>query len=255
MIIIKTADELKRIRLACKVAAEVLDKLKKEVKPGITTLELDSLAEKLLLSRGAVPAFKGYRGYTHSTCISVNFEVVHGIPGGRKLSSGDIVGIDIGAILGGFYGDVAETVAVPPAAKETLNLLKVTKECLYLGVEQARPGKHLGDISHAIERRAKAAGYSVVRDLFGHGIGKSLHEDPLIPNFGSSGKGPELAPGMVLAIEPMVNMGSFEIETLEDGWTVVTRDRALSAHFEHTVAVVSDGPEIMTNLLRCNIGG
>jgi len=245
---IKTEEELRFIRAACKAAAEVLKEVGKEVRPGITTLELDALAERLLSSRGATPAFKGYRGYKHTTCISVNFEVVHGIPGDKKIARGDIVGIDIGAVVSGFYGDVAETFEVEGTSKEAIRLLKVAKECLRLGIEKAIEGNHLGDISSAIERNAKAAGYSVVRDLFGHGVGRALHEDPLIPNFGSPGEGPELKAGMVLAIEPMVNAGRCEIETLADGWTVVTRDRSLSAHFEHTIAVTAGAPEIMTSL-------
>ncbi|MBU0687146.1 MAG: type I methionyl aminopeptidase [Candidatus Margulisbacteria bacterium] len=248
MIRIKTEKELVHIRAACSVVAKVLSSLKGEIKPGITTRELDAFAEKQIVTLGALPAFKGYRGYKHATCLSVNEEVVHGIPGNKVLKDGDIIGVDAGAIVAGFYGDAAITFPVGKIDKKTEKLLRATKKALSLAIRQARAGKYLGDVSAAIEQHALKFGYRVVRDLYGHGIGSDLHEDPLIPNFGKAGQGPQLKKGMVLAIEPMFNLGGYKIETLKDGWTVVTADRSLSAHFEHTILITDGDPEILTEI-------
>lgn len=245
---IKNEEEIEKIRVACKIVAEVLQKLKTEIKPGITTLELDKLGEKLIRQRGGIPVFIGYRGYKHATCISVNCEVVHGIPSERKLQEGDIVSVDLGAKLNGFCGDIAATFPAGAVSKKAAKLLKAGKDALWAAIRQARVGHHLGDISYAIQSVAKSRGYSVVRELYGHGLGQDLHEDPLIPNYGESGKGLELKPGMVLAIEPMINMGGWQIKTLEDGWTVETLDKSLSCHFEHTVSVTEGRPEVLTLL-------
>ncbi len=228
------------------ILSEILSRVAGAVKPGVTTEDLDSLAEKLILQKGCQPVFKGYRGYRHATCISVNEEVVHGIPGQRSLKEGDIAGIDIGLKLKGFCSDSAITVAVGKISKKAEKLLRTGRSALRAGIKQARAGNHLGDISAAIEKIAEDNGYSVVRDLYGHGIGRDLHEDPLIPNYGFKGEGIELKPGMVLAIEPMLNIGGSRIETLGDGWTVVTADRALSCHFEHSVLIAKGDPEILT---------
>ncbi len=249
MIILKTQDEIEVMARASKLVAETLQALKREVRPGIATEELDRLAEEFIRARGGVPAFKGYRNYPKTLCASVNDEVVHGIPSKRVLKDGDIVGLDLGAIVDGFYGDSAVTVpvgAIPPGAVE---LLRVTEEALYKGIEQAIVGNRLSDISHAIQRHAEAAGFSVVTDFVGHGIGQQLHEEPQIPNYGKPGQGPRLQVGMVLAIEPMINMGGSAVRVLEDQWTAVTRDGSLSAHFEHTIAVQTSGsPRILTKL-------
>jgi methionyl aminopeptidase len=200
----------------------------------------------MILSLGGEPAFKGYRGYKYATCLSVNAEVVHGIPGERVLKEGDMIGVDVGARVSGFYGDCAATFPVGKISKKAEKIIVTADDCLKLAIKRVRAGAHLGDIGETIEARAKREGFSVVRDLFGHGVGKSLHEDPLIPNYGVAGEGPELLPGMVLAIEPMVNEGGSEILTLPDGWTVVTKDGGLSAHFEHTVLVTKKGAEVLT---------
>lgn len=246
MIIIKTEEEIRLIRASCAIAARVLEKLAAVVRPGIRTIDIDRLAEQMILANGASPAFKGYRGYKHTTCLSVNEEVVHGIPSNRELKEGDIIGIDIGALKDGYYGDCAMTVAIEPVSRAAAKIIRATRECLEIGISKVRQGAHLGDIGEAIESHAKKSGFSVVRDLFGHGVGKSLHEDPLIPNFGEKGTGPELKAGMVLAIEPMLNQGTSDIETLSDKWTVVTADKKLSAHFEHTIVVTAGGCEILT---------
>ena len=249
MIILKSPDEIEVMAKASKLVAETLQALKREVRPGVATEELDRLAEEFIRARGGVPAFKGYRNYPKTLCASVNDEVVHGIPSKRVLKDGDIVGLDLGAIVDGFYGDSAVTVpvgAIPPGAVE---LLRVTEEALYKGIEQAIVGNRLSDISHAIQRHAEAAGFSVVTDFVGHGIGQQLHEEPQIPNYGKPGQGPRLQVGMVLAIEPMINMGGSAVRVLEDQWTAVTRDGSLSAHFEHTIAVQASGsPRILTKL-------
>ncbi|MBU1027297.1 MAG: type I methionyl aminopeptidase [Candidatus Margulisbacteria bacterium] len=243
---IKSAEEIEIMKEAGLILGEILSQVAHAVKPGVTTEDLDSLAEKLILQKECQPVFKGYRGYKHATCISVNEEVVHGIPGQRSLKEGDIIGLDIGLKLKGFCSDTAMTVAVGKVSKKAAKLLRIGKAALKAGIKQARAGNHLGDVSAAIEKIAEDNGYSVVRDLYGHGIGRDLHEDPLIPNFGFKGEGLELKPGMVLAIEPMLNIGGSKIETLSDGWTVVTADRELSCHFEHSVLVSEEGPEILT---------
>lgn len=248
MILIKTQPEIEKIREACRIAVKTLKDIEKEVRIGITTEELDRLAEEQIIKYGGQPAFKGYRGYRHTACISVNSEVVHGIPSKLKLREGDVVGFDIGAVYMGYYGDVARTFAVGKLSRTAEKLMKCGMESLEKAVVQARQGNHVGDISAAIERHAKKHGFSVVRDLFGHGVGRNLHEDPLIPNYGNQGEGPELKPGMVLAIEPMLNAGTSRIITLSDGWTIVTEDNSLSVHFENTVLVTQNDPEILTKV-------
>ena len=248
MIIIKTEEDIKHIRLACRAAGEVLKEAEGEVRPGITTEELDRFIEKALIKRGAKAAFKGYRGYRHASCLSVNEEIVHGIPSNKIINEGDIIGVDIGAIVNGYYGDTASTFAVGHVSKSAKKLIKTTKESLELAIKAAKAGRFVGDISSVIEQFALRHGYNVVKDLFGHGVGKDLHEDPLIPNFGRPGVGPKLTAGMVFAIEPMLNIGCSEIETLDDGWTVVTKDRMLSAHFEHTVLITKSGVEVLTRV-------
>jgi methionyl aminopeptidase len=224
----------------------VRDSIGREVRPGIRTKDLDSLGEKLIREKGAVPVFIGYRGYRHATCISVNEEIVHGIPSDRVLLEGDIVSVDVGARFMGYCGDTAATFPVGSVGKDAAKLIKTCKQALEYGIRQARSGGHLEDISFAIQRIAERNAYSVVRDLYGHGIGVDLHEDPLIPNFGTPGHGALLKAGMVLAIEPMLNMGGWKIKTLADGWTVVTVDGKRSCHFEHTVVITVDGPEVLT---------
>jgi len=249
MIILKTQDEIEVMAKASKLVAETLQALKREVRPGVATEELDRLAEEFIRARGGVPAFKGYRNYPKTLCASVNDEVVHGIPSKRVLKEGDIVGLDLGAIVDGFYGDSAVTVPVGAIHSRTTELLRVTEEALYKGIEQAIVGNRLSDISHAIQRHAEAAGFSVVTDFVGHGIGRQLHEEPQIPNYGKPGQGPRLQVGMVLAIEPMINVGGSAVRVLEDQWTAVTRDGSLSAHFEHTIAIQASGPpRILTKL-------
>ncbi|MCP9446828.1 MAG: type I methionyl aminopeptidase [Nitrospira sp.] len=242
MIILKTPAEIEIMTQASKVVAEALREVEKAVSPGVSTEELDQIAEREIRARGAVPAFKGYRNYPKTLCVSVNEQVVHGIPSKRKLKEGDIVGLDLGAIVGGFYGDSAVTVAVGRVSEEVLRLIRVTEEALYLGIEQAVVGNRISDISHAVQRRVESAGYSVVTEFVGHGIGRQLHEEPQVPNYGKPGQGPRLQSGMVLAIEPMVNMGGSAVRILDDRWTAVTVDGSLSAHFEHTIAVQPKGP-------------
>lgn len=242
MIILKTPAEIEIMAEASRVVAEVLEIVRKEVRSGISTDDLDRLAEKEIRARGATPAFKGYRNYPKTLCASVNEQVVHGIPSGRKLKDGDIIGLDLGAIVGGFYGDSAVTVAVGRVPEKIATLVQVTEESLYLGIEQAVVGNRLTDISHAVQRHIESAGYSVVTEFVGHGIGRQLHEEPQVPNYGKAGQGPRLQSGMVLAIEPMVNMGGSAVRVLEDRWTAVTADGSLSAHFEHTIAIQPSGP-------------
>lgn len=246
MIILKSDREIEKISVACRVVVGALKELKKEIKAGITTEELDKIAEEYILSKGAKPAFKGYRGYPATLCTSINEEVVHGIPSKRRLAEGDIVSLDLGAIHEGYYGDAALTIGVGKISREAERLVKVTEESLYRGIEEAQPGKRLGDISWAIQSHVESAGFSVVFDFVGHGIGKNLHEEPQVPNFGSSGQGPRLKEGMVFAIEPMVNMGGAATRILDDNWTAVTKDGSLSAHSEHTVAITGKGPMILT---------
>ncbi|HEY8342027.1 MAG TPA: type I methionyl aminopeptidase [Calditerricola sp.] len=246
MIILKSETELKIMREAGRIVAETHRLLAKAIRPGVTTKELDEMAEDYIRRRGAIPSFKGYNGFPASICASVNDELVHGIPSDRKLKEGDIISIDIGAQLDGYHGDSAWTYAVGDISDEAKRLLRVTEESLYRGIAQVRPGARLSDISHAIQTHVEAAGFSVVREYVGHGIGQSLHEEPQIPNYGPPGRGPRLKPGMVLAIEPMVNAGQRYVRTREDNWTVVTVDGSLCAHFEHTVAVTDSGYEILT---------
>ena len=246
MITLKTDRQIKLMREAGRIVAETHELLAKMIKPGVTTKELDQAAEEYIRSRGAIPAFKGYNGFPGSICASVNDEVVHGIPGLRKLENGDIISIDIGAVKNGFVGDSAVTHPVGTVSKDKLKLLKVTEESLLEGIKYAIPGNRLSDISHAIQTYVEKNGFSVVRDYVGHGIGENMHEDPQIPNFGRPGHGPRLEKGMTLAIEPMVNMGTYRVRTLLDNWTVVTLDGQSSAHFEHTIAITQSGPEILT---------
>lgn len=249
MIILKTPDEIAVMAKASRVVAEALAVLKSAVKPGITTDELDRLAESEIRSRGAIPAFKGYRNYPKTLCASVNEQVVHGIPSKRVLKEGDIIGLDLGAIVGGFYGDSAVTVAVGRIDEKTATLVRITEESLSLAIEQARVGNRLSDISHAVQRHVEAAGYSVVTEFVGHGIGRQLHEEPQVPNYGKPGQGPRLQAGMVLAIEPMVNMGGSAVRVLDDRWTAVTVDGSLSAHFEHTIAIQPSGSALVLSQL------
>jgi methionyl aminopeptidase len=249
MIILKTPEEIALIAQASRVVAETLKILQKAVRPGMTTDELDRLAEDEIVSRGARPAFKGYRGYPKTLCASVNDQVVHGIPSKRVLKEGDIIGLDLGAIVGGFYGDSAVSVPVGKTTERNTRLVQVTEEAMYLGIGQAMVGHRLSDISHAVQRHVEAAGYSVVTEFVGHGIGRQLHEEPQVPNYGKPGQGPRLQAGMVLAIEPMVNMGGAAVKILEDRWTAVTVDGSLSAHFEHTIVIEPSGPpRILTQL-------
>lgn len=251
MIILKTAAEIAVMADASRVVAEALEIVRKAVCPGISTEELDRIAEEAIRARGAVPAFKGYRNYPKTLCASVNEQVVHGIPSKRKLKEGDIIGLDLGAIVGGFYGDSAITVAVGRIPEKIEKLVQVTKEALYLGIKQAIVGNRLTDISNAVQQHVEAAGYSVVTEFVGHGIGRQLHEEPQVPNYGKPGQGPRLQAGMVLAIEPMVNMGRSAVRVLEDRWTAVTVDGSLSAHFEHTIAVQPSGTaRILSQLER-----
>jgi methionyl aminopeptidase len=247
MVILKSLQEIEKIRNACLVVANVLEAIRSKVRAGITTKELDDFAELFIRDAGAKPAFKGYRGYPCSLCTSVNEQVVHGIPSkGVVLNQGDIISIDVGAVVDGFFGDAAITVPVGSITNEAARLIKVTEESLLLGIAEARPGNRLYDISAAVQAHVEAHGFSVVREFVGHGIGRNLHEDPQIPNFGDRGGGPKIKTGMVLAIEPMVNAGGCVTRVKEDGWTAVTADGSLSAHFEHTVAVMADGPLILT---------
>jgi methionyl aminopeptidase len=249
MIILKTPAEIEVMAQASQVVAEALEIVKKAVQPGISTEELDRIAEEEIRVRGALPAFKGYRNYPKTLCASVNDQVVHGIPSRRKLKEGDIIGLDLGAIVGGFYGDSAVTVAVGAVRGTTEKLVQVTKEALYLGIKQAVVGNRLSDISHAVQEHVEASGFSVVTEFVGHGIGRQLHEEPQVPNYGKPGQGPRLQPGMVLAIEPMVNIGRSAVRVLDDRWTAVTVDGSLSAHFEHTIAIQPTGtPRILSQL-------
>ncbi|TKJ45297.1 type I methionyl aminopeptidase [Candidatus Aerophobetes bacterium Ae_b3b] len=252
MITLKSEEELSYLRAAGQIVADVLAELREVIitNPGITTQELDRLAESLIIRRGARPAFKGYRGFPCCLCTSVNEQVVHGIPGDYELQHGDIIGLDLGVKLNGYYGDAAITVALGEISGEVNRLLEVTEDALYKGIRQAKVGNRLFDISYAIQSHVEKNGFSVVRALVGHGIGRHLHEEPPIPNFGKPDQGPRLKMGMTLAIEPMVNMGSFEVKTIKDNWTVVIKDGKRSAHFEHTIAIRANEPEILTLIKR-----
>lgn len=246
--IFKSSWEIDLMRKSGRIVAEALDKLTRMVEPGVTTLDLDQFAEAYILKRGGKPAFKGYRGYEFTLCTSVNEEVVHGLPSGRQLREGDIISLDLGAIVDGYYGDAAVTLPVGRISEEARHLIAATQESLVQAIDAARPGNRLSDISHAVQSTVERHGFSVVRLFVGHGIGRSLHEEPQIPNFGPPGQGPLLKPGLVLAIEPMVNAGGPDVKILDDQWTAVTCDRSLSAHWEHTVALAEEGPEILTCL-------
>lgn len=246
VIVIKREDELRGMRDACKVTAKIRDAIVQCVAAGVSTQSLSDYAGELIRGLGAESAFLNYRGYPGEVCISVNDEVVHGIPGRRRIEDGDLVSVDVGVKYGGFIGDCAVTVMVGEVGEEKRRLVRVTQQALESGIDGARAGSRVSDISYAVEQCVKRAGFSVVRDFVGHGVGRDLHEEPQIPNFGRAGKGPRLRAGMTLAIEPMVNMGSYEVEVQADGWTVLTKDRKPSAHFEHTILVREEGPEILT---------
>lgn len=246
MIYLRSEEEVARIRASARIVAGCLDHLERTVAVGVTPRQLDREAETYVRDHGALPAFKGYRGYPATLCVSVNHVVVHGIPNDVALEEGDIVGLDMGAIVEGYYADSARTVPVGEVPSEVQRLIDVTREALYRGIAQAVDGNRVGDIGHAIQSYAEGFGFSVVRDLVGHGVGRQLHEEPQVPNYGRPGRGPRLQSGMVLAIEPMLAMGSPEVSTLPDNWTVVTRDRSWSAHFEHTIAVGKGAPEVLS---------
>jgi methionyl aminopeptidase len=252
VIALKSAREIEIMRHANLIVAEILCELRQRVAPGVTTLDLDAVAEELTLKKKAIPAFKGYnvagRIYPRCLCASINEEIVHGIPSNRPLREGDIVGLDYGVIYEGYYGDAAITVGVGRVNEEAQRLMEVTEQALYKGIEQLHDGKRLGDLGHAVQQCAESAGYSVVRAFVGHGIGRRLHEEPPVPNYGEPERGLRLREGMVLAIEPMVNVGGYEVEIKEDGWTAVTKDGSLAAHFEHSVAITKDGPIILSQL-------
>lgn len=249
MIILKSPEELKKMRRSSQIVAKVLQELKIYLKEGLTTKQIEEFVENLIIKMGGIPAFKGYRGYPASVCISINEQVVHGIPSEKVfIKEGDLVSVDVGVLCENFYGDAAYTYPIGRISKEAEKLLKITEEALYKGIAEARQGKRIGDISHAIQMHVENNGFSVVRAFVGHGIGRSLHEEPQIPNFGTKGIGPMLKKGMTLAIEPMVNAGKHDVKILSDGWTAVTKDGSLSAHFEHTIAITEGEPEILTKL-------
>jgi methionyl aminopeptidase len=248
VIVLKSDREITLMRRGGHILADVVALIRDIAKPGMSTLEVDEEVEAFIRTQGALPAFKGYRGFPATVCISINDEVVHGIPSAhRRMKEGDIVGFDLGCIVDGYYADCAVTLPlgeIPPRVQE---LLDVTRESLELGIVECRPGRRLSDVSHAIQTHVERHGFSVVRAFVGHGIGRALHEEPQVPNFGDPGRGPQLRPGMVLALEPMVTMGSWEVRILDDGWTAVTKDGSLAAHFEHTIAVTESGPEVLTS--------
>ena len=246
MIICKSPAELERMKVANALVADILAELREAVKPGVTTADLDALAESRVRAAQAEPAFKGYHGYPATICASVNEEVVHGIPSRRELVEGDIIAIDLGVVLDGYYGDAAVTLPVGRVSEQAAALLRVTEESLHKAIAQVKVGARISDLGAAVQGHVEAQGFSVVREFVGHGIGQKLHEEPQIPNYGPAGRGPRLAEGMVLAIEPMVNLGKAPVRVLSDGWTAVTKDGQLSAHFEHTVAVTAGGPLVMT---------
>lgn len=246
MVALKSAREIETMRRSGRITAEVLTELMKAARPGISTADLDAVAERRIRERGGIPTFKGYHGFRASICASINDEVVHGIPGSRVLRDGDLLSIDIGTTLDGYVSDSAATVAVGSVSQAAARLLDVTQECLMLGVAQMQCGKHVGDIGAAVAAHAERNGYGVVRELVGHGVGREMHEDPQVPNYGKAGTGMELRPGLVLAVEPMITQGDYRVNVLSDGWTVVTADGKLAAHFEHTIAVTDAGPKILT---------
>ncbi|MCJ7833044.1 MAG: type I methionyl aminopeptidase [Deltaproteobacteria bacterium] len=246
MIFLKSPEEIEKMSASGKLVAEILLEIRNRIKPGVKTQELDLLAARLSLKKKARPAFKGYHGFPYSLCVSINEEVVHGFPSGRRLVDGDIVSLDFGVYLDGYYGDAALTQSVGQVTPQAERLIQVTRDSLFKGLEQVRAGRRVGDISFAVQQYVERHRFSVVRQFVGHGIGKSLHEDPQVPNFGEAGRGILLKPGMVLAIEPMVNAGGSEVEIKADGWTAVTKDGSLSAHFEHTIAITENGCRILT---------
>ena len=248
MIQLKSSQEIAKMEVANRIVAEILEEVKSRVRPGVETRELDELAEGLCRKHKVKPAFKGYRGYAHCLCIAVNDEVVHGIPGPRQLMPGDLVSLDFGVLHDGFYGDAAITVAVGEITPQARKLMQATEESLYAGIDALKVGGRLSDVSHAVQATVEGYGFSVIRQFVGHGIGRALHEDPQIPNFGPQGRGPALRPGMTLAIEPMTSAGSWEVKILPDGWTAVTEDGSLAAHFEHTVALTENGVLILSRL-------
>jgi len=251
MIVCRSSSEIEKLRRVNQLVAQVLAELRRMAAPGVTTQDIDCEAERLVRAEGAEPAFKGYHGYPATVCVSANEQVVHGFPSEYALKEGDIFSIDVGVTLEGFVGDTAATIPVGTVGEDLKKLIRVTEECLDLAIEQCWPGRHLGDIGYAVQSHAEAHGYSIVRDYVGHGIGRRMHEDPQIPNYGKPGKGVKIKKGYVFAIEPMVNMGSLHTKTLKDGWTVVTVDGQPSAHSEHTVAITEEGPEVLT-LVRSN---
>jgi methionyl aminopeptidase len=244
--VLKTTDELEIMREAGRITAMTLDMVEENIEAGLTTGQLDMLVEDFIRSHGAIPAFKNYQGYPASACISIDSEVVHGIPGKRVIKEGQIVSVDIGAIVNNYYGDSARTFAIGEVSEEKQRLMEVTQEALSAAIDKARKGNRLGQVSSTVQRIAEDAGFGVVRQLVGHGIGRKMHEEPQVPNFGSPNDGPLLQVGMVLAIEPMINAGTYDVKTMPDGWTIVTADGTPSAHFEHTVAITDLGPEILT---------
>jgi methionyl aminopeptidase len=248
MILLKSLQEIAKMEVANRIVAEVLEGVKEKIRPGVETQELDELAEEMCRQKKVKPAFKGYRGYPSSLCISVNEEVVHGIPGSRRLKAGDLVSLDFGVKYDGYYGDAAITVPVGEIDAKSRALMEATEKSLYAGISQVRAGNHLSDISHAVQDMVEGAGFGIVRDFVGHGIGRSLHEDPQIPNFGPPGRGPVLQVGMTLAIEPMTSLGSWRVKILKDGWTAVTQDGSYAAHFEHSVALTENGVLILSRL-------
>jgi len=248
MIVIKTPEEIEKMARACRIVAEILEELKAFVKPGITTKEIEMFAEEKIIASCGTAAFKGYRGYPASVCTSVNNQVVHGIPSRLRLNEGDVISIDLGVYKNGFYGDGAVTLPVGKVSPLAKKLLKVTEEALYMGIDKATPRNRVSDISSSVQSYVEANGFSVVRAFVGHGIGMSLHEEPQVPNFGISGQGPRLKEGMTLAIEPMVNSGGYEVSLLDDGWTAITLDGGLSAHFEHTIAITDGDARILTKI-------
>jgi methionyl aminopeptidase len=248
MIILKSAREIQLMREAGRVVAQAHELVKEKLRPGLTTGELDRLVDEFIRKQKGIPSFKGYLGFPASTCISINEQLVHGIPGPRRFEEEDVVSIDIGVILNGYHGDSAWSYGVGKISETAQRLFDVTERSLYAGIEQAVAGKRLGDIGHAVQRVVEQAGFHVVREYVGHGIGRKMHEEPQVPNYGEPGRGPRLRSGMTLAIEPMVQAGTWETEALEDNWTVISADRSLAAHFEHTVAITADGPQILTLL-------
>jgi methionyl aminopeptidase len=247
MIVLKSPREIGLMRRGGVILADLMDHLRAVVRAGMSTKDIDNEVATFLRQRGAKPAFKGYRGFPATVCVSINEEIVHGIPSPqRRLATGDIVGLDLGCIVEGYYADCAFTLAIGDVPPGVQKLLDVTRESLELAIDECRPGRRLSDVSHAVQRHVETHGFAVVRAFVGHGIGRALHEDPQVPNFGEPGRGPQLKPGMVLAIEPMVTMGTWEVRILDDGWTAVTCDGSLSAHFEHTIAVTENGPDVLT---------